>query len=133
MPEFQITYRLGSPDLIVRKTEVTKLGDLILTLESKSSIDSPVKSTSGKVIDLESMTALQQVPQNSDLEAYLRAIVHDLRNPLSTIIGFADMLARERHKFPEERIDKFTDEILRAGEKIDDMLKYLSQRAKGLT
>jgi len=67
------------------------------------------------------------------LEAYLRAIIHDLRTPLSTIIGFADMLARERHIFNEERIDKFAREILRAGEKIDDMLKYLSQRAKGLT
>ncbi len=133
MPEFQITYSLGNPDLIVRKTEVTKQGDLILTLESQSGIDIPVKSTSDKVIDLESMTALQQVPPNSDLEAYLRAIIHDLRNPLSTIIGFADMLARERHIFNEERIDKFAREILRAGEKIDDMLKYLSQRAKGLT
>ncbi|MBM3145337.1 MAG: hypothetical protein FJ010_10270 [Chloroflexi bacterium] len=76
--------------------------------------------------ELDQMISLRQLPPDSSLAAFAKAIVHDLRNPLSTIIGFADILSRDRQGMTEEQLDNIASGILEAGDQLEEMLKTIS-------
>ena len=123
MVDNQLFIPMGNPDAKVIKTEITAQGTLIVTLdasikyENQSSLENSQFST---------MPALSQISSNSDLETFARAIVHDLRNPLSAIIGFSDMLTNEREEFSDQQLNAISREILDASEKLNGMLNTLS-------
>jgi signal transduction histidine kinase len=61
----------------------------------------------------------------SDLEGFAHVVAHDLRAPLSLMLGFASLI-KERGVVPEgDAAHAHLDEILRAGERIDAMLAAL--------
>jgi len=124
MPEYQVTIPLNDPEAKVIKTDINVQGELVITLEMQSEHD--YLNITPDTIRKEIMPALSRVSLNNSSASIARAIVHDLRNPLSTIIGFADMLAKERHEFDDQQIDTITHEILHAGEKLNGMLNTLS-------
>jgi len=130
MPEFQITIALRNPNIEILDSEMNEQGNIVLTLKSRSELDYTEGPFALSDTMIERFPALHQVTDHSSLETYLKAIAHDFRNPLSTIIGFADMLDKERHLFSEDRIDKIAQEILRAGEKLNSMLISLSTTSK---
>ena len=123
MSDNQLFIQIGNPDAKVIKTEITAQGTLVITfdasngIENQSSLENSHNST---------MPALSQISSNSSLETFAKAIVHDLRNPLSTIIGFADMLAKERQEFSDQQLDTISREILHASVKLNGMLNTLS-------
>lgn len=60
-----------------------------------------------------------------DLEGFAHVVSHDLRGPLSVMLGFASLI-KEREVLPEgDAARAQLDEILRAGERIDAMLAAL--------
>lgn len=60
-----------------------------------------------------------------DLESFAHVVSHDLRGPLSVMLGFASLI-KEREVLPEgDAARAQLDEILRAGERIDAMLAAL--------
>lgn len=60
-----------------------------------------------------------------DLEGFAHAVSHDLRGPLSVMLGFASLI-KEREVLPEgDPARGHLDEILRAGERINEMVSAL--------
>lgn len=68
--------------------------------------------------------------QNDELDAFARMVAHDLKSPLHTIIGFADMLVQYKHEFNETQQHEMLDRV-RVGakhmNKIIDELLLLAQ------
>ncbi len=70
----------------------------------------------------------QQPSISADLpHAFTRSVIHDLKNPLSVIVGCADMLVTDRERMQEETIHKIIYEILNNGHKLNAMLEALTQ------
>ncbi|HBE33503.1 MAG TPA: hypothetical protein DD990_19865, partial [Cyanobacteria bacterium UBA11368] len=63
---------------------------------------------------------------NKELEAFNAAVCHDLRNPLTTIKGFSDLLLTYRTDGLEKTDKQYIEEIniasKRMGQLIDDLL-----------
>lgn len=76
--------------------------------------------------DLASRAALLEVA-NEELEAFSSSVSHDLRNPLSRILGFAALLEDRSGNIPPEKQQRYLSHILDAGRKmtalIDDLLR----------
>ena len=56
--------------------------------------------------------------------AELSRLRHDLRTPLTVVIGFAELMAAERPISDEQRRD-YAERMLRAGLEMRDMLETL--------
>jgi signal transduction histidine kinase len=70
--------------------------------------------------------------QNAELDAFAHTVAHDLKNPVSTIVGYADVLNRNYATLPEATSERFLTVIARNGRKlgtiIDELLLLASVR-----
>jgi len=70
--------------------------------------------------------------QNAELDAFAHTVAHDLKNPVSTIVGYADVLNRNYTTLPEATSERFLTVIARNGRKlgtiIDELLLLASVR-----
>lgn len=71
--------------------------------------------------------------QNAELDAFAHTVAHDLKNPLSSIRGYADVLAQSHATLPEEILQKFVNTIANNSRTmstiIDELLLLSSVRA----
>lgn len=63
--------------------------------------------------------------RNSDLDAFARAVAHDLRSPLATIIGTADLLAEDSRFADDAETVEFIRSIIRSGEQATEIIEGL--------
>jgi PAS domain S-box-containing protein len=67
---------------------------------------------------------------------FLSAMSHELRTPMNAILGFAQLLAADPARQADERLQRYVDEILRAGrhllELINDVLDLARVEAGGV-
>ncbi|MCA9932848.1 MAG: hybrid sensor histidine kinase/response regulator [Ardenticatenaceae bacterium] len=72
----------------------------------------------------------------AELNAYAHTVAHDLKTPLGSIIGFAELLEMEHLQFPPEQITQLTQHIRTSGEKmksiIDGLLLLASVRLENV-
>jgi PAS domain S-box-containing protein len=72
--------------------------------------------------------------QNAELDAFAHTVAHDLKNPVSSITGYAEVLGERRSTLPDKLIDKYLGAITRSGHKmstiIDELLLLSSVREK---
>jgi light-regulated signal transduction histidine kinase (bacteriophytochrome) len=77
-------------------------------------------------LDLQTRAQLLEAA-NEDLEAFSSSVSHDLRNPLSRILGFASLLESDRQNLSEEKQTKFFSDICHAARDmtaiIDNLLR----------
>lgn len=57
-----------------------------------------------------------------------RELMHELRNPLAAIGGFAKLIARR--DYPAERLDEYTKIILRESDRLDNVLRQAMMQLK---
>ncbi len=93
----------------------------------------PLRDEDGKMIlgilifrDISELRRLEQTKDD-----YVRAVSHDLRNPLTAILGHAQLLKRSlaRSGLLEKEI-KATDSIITSGHRMNAMLQDLSEAAR---
>ncbi len=63
--------------------------------------------------------------RNEELDAFTHTVAHDLKAPLSTILGFADMLDQGYETFTAEQVQEGLQTIARSAEKIDRIIEEL--------
>jgi signal transduction histidine kinase len=74
--------------------------------------------------DLASRAALLEVA-NEELEAFSSSVSHDLRNPLSRILGFATLLQERFTNMAPEKQQRYLSQILDAGRKMSALIEDL--------
>lgn len=84
----------------------------------------------GRIVErFRSDAALKQLnaelkERNEDLDAYARMVAHDLKNPITVIMGFADLLLTDRTLSDDERIEAL-NLIAAHGEKMKTIVEAL--------
>jgi PAS domain S-box-containing protein len=72
---------------------------------------------------------------NAELDAFAHTVAHDLKNPLTTLLGFSMLLQTHHRRMPPERIDESLRMLTRSGQKmtsiIDELLLLASVRKMG--
>jgi signal transduction histidine kinase len=63
--------------------------------------------------------------RNQELDAYAHTVAHDLKSPLSSLIGFADLLESRYEQLPNERIPYYLGIIGQNGRKIVNIIDEL--------
>lgn len=67
---------------------------------------------------------------NTTKDKFFSIIAHDLRNPMNTLIGFADLLNDSFDKFPEEKKKRFINIITSSSKNLFALLENLLQWAR---
>lgn len=92
---------------------------------------------SGRLIVLRDITerklaeqALQQYTarleaSNAELDAFAHTVAHDLKTPLTSLLGFAMLLNQRATRWPPERIQSNTADIIQTGMKMNDIINEL--------
>ena len=93
----------------------------------------PLRDEDGKmalgILIFRDVTELRQLEQTKD--DYVRAVSHDLRNPLTAILGHAQLLKRSLEKVGlTEREVKATESIITSSQRMNAMLQDLSEAAR---
>ncbi|MCD4684912.1 MAG: PAS domain-containing protein, partial [Anaerolineae bacterium] len=119
------------------KTEITLEQDMrCYELQITPFLDHKGKPA-GRIIMLYDLTAHKQAEAEreqliADLEAYGRTVAHDLKNPLSVILGFASLLVEELEATSPEEVKGYLELIVSGSEKMshitDELLLLASVR-----
>jgi len=62
---------------------------------------------------------------NEELNAFAHTVAHDLKTPLSIVVGYAELLASGYHTLPTDEIQQYLAVITRNGRKADDIIEAL--------
>lgn len=68
---------------------------------------------------------LELEKRNEELDAYAHTVAHDLKSPLSTIIGFSDLLEKRPDKFAADKLSYYCSIIAQNGRKIANIVDAL--------
>ncbi len=60
-----------------------------------------------------------------ELDAFAHTVAHDLKNPLSQVIGYADLLREEYDSLSDQEMYSWSDKISRNGRRIDSIIDEL--------
>lgn len=63
--------------------------------------------------------------RNEELDAFTHIVAHDLQNPLTNIIGFAEVLQKHHTNIPADELDDYLATIERIGRKMSDTIEQL--------
>lgn len=116
--EFELTRKDGSVfPVILNSTAIrTAEGDYV---KSRSTVidNTERKKSQDRILDL-----------NRELEGFTYSVSHDLRAPLRSIIGYANILKEEYHETMDDEARRITEVIIRntmrMGQLIDDLLDF---------
>ncbi|HOA25007.1 MAG TPA: histidine kinase N-terminal 7TM domain-containing protein [Aggregatilineales bacterium] len=84
----------------------------------------------GRLVVLHDITQRKQAEAErerliADLDSYAHTVAHDLKNPLSLIAGYANLLQEDIEVMPPEEVQEALDVILRTAFKMTDIVNAL--------
>ena len=62
---------------------------------------------------------------NAELDAFAHTVAHDLKNPLTAMIGYAYLIEKQAFRQPPERIAESAKQIIRGGQKMADIINEI--------
>jgi signal transduction histidine kinase len=68
---------------------------------------------------------LELEKRNEELDAYAHTVAHDLKSPLTSIIGFSDLLEKRYDKIPVDKLSYYCSIIAQNGRKIINIIDAL--------
>jgi signal transduction histidine kinase len=63
--------------------------------------------------------------RNEELDAFAHTVAHDLKTPLTWVIGYADLLMTNHAKLSNEEMHDWLDEIAKSGRKMNSIIEEL--------
>jgi signal transduction histidine kinase len=63
--------------------------------------------------------------RNEELDAFAHTVAHDLKTPLTWVIGYADLLKKEHAKLSDEEMYDWLDEIAKSGRRMNSIIEEL--------
>jgi signal transduction histidine kinase len=63
--------------------------------------------------------------RSEELDAFAHTVAHDLQNPLTLVIGFAEALERDHGSIPDEQVQEYLQTIAQTGRKMGNIVEEL--------
>ncbi len=126
--------RAFTPDHIAIATEVAAL--LAVAIRQARLFEQAQQEIKDRIQAEEALRqyTAQLEAQNAELNAFAHTVAHDLKNPLATLIGYAQLLEHSMSKISEETRQEALEAIVHSGLKmgtiVDELLLLASVRAK---
>ncbi|KAF5045047.1 Adaptive-response sensory-kinase SasA [anaerobic digester metagenome] len=109
--------------------EISALKDKLYTKHGKLKVQYFLYSE--LVSDISNLSALLEKARNDQAyieqakQEWIRGISHDLKTPLSYILGYSTLLAKEDYNWEEDEKKKFLDEIYTKGKYMEQLISDL--------
>jgi signal transduction histidine kinase/DNA-binding response OmpR family regulator len=119
---------IGVLEIVNKRGHVFDNNDLILaeTLAASAAI----AIDNARLVDELRSQALDLSSRNEELDAFSHMVAHDLKNPLSLIIGYAQFLRKRRSSGFDEEIFTCLQQIEQSGAKMSNIIDELLLLAK---
>ena len=75
--------------------------------------------------DLEKKYAIELEQQNQELDAFAHTVAHDLKNPLTTILGYSEMLSEDFDEISDEMKKDLLCHLVRNCHRMDSIIREL--------
>ncbi|MCP4537552.1 MAG: hybrid sensor histidine kinase/response regulator [Chloroflexi bacterium] len=112
---------IGGVDYITKPFQAKEVLARVATHLTLRALQEQLEEASGELAaQLEELQA-----RNEELDALARTMGHDLKTPLTSIIGFADMLKSLHATLPGESLEESLDAIASNGRKMDKIIDDL--------
>jgi len=119
--ETRLMHKDGHPiPVIVSFTELGKEGETIGVLAAFTNI-TELKQAEATLRQRSAELELQ----NAELDAFAHTVAHDLRSPLTTIVGFSDLLATRYDELSQDRRHYGMEAISDSGHKMSEIINEL--------
>ena len=128
-------------DLVVGVLEVVnklhgRFDDSDLTLAETLAASAAIAIDNARMVEALRGYATELEARNADLDAFAHTVAHDLNNPLTRIIGFAEILEDEFDAFSREDVRRYLHTIAQAAHKMriitDELLLLSSVRIEDI-
>jgi signal transduction histidine kinase len=112
----------GNLDVRVVIQSRDEIGALTLAFNNMAS------RLNGLVTDLERRVAertAELAARNAELDAFAHTVAHDLKNPVSLIVGFTELVVQDRDILSPRQVSECLRHVLRTGQKLDGIIEEL--------
>jgi signal transduction histidine kinase len=75
--------------------------------------------------DLIQQRTVELEARNQELDAFAHTVAHDLRNPLSLVLGFAELLEQDCNMASHEELQYYAQSVVRNGRKMSNIVDEL--------
>jgi two-component system sensor histidine kinase/response regulator len=107
-------FEIGAVDYV---TKPIQPAEVLARVNAHITIRNLQKSLQKEIVERDKLIA--------ELDAFAHTVAHDLKNPLSALIGFADVLEHTRSKLSEEKQQEYLHAIGRNGRKMRNIINEL--------
>lgn len=114
-------FTVGGVDYITKPFQVE---EVLARVETHLALRDLQKQLLSANRELESQIEELQA-RNEELDAFAHSVAHDLRAPLTSIIGFAETLEKTHTTLSDEELQASLRSIARNGRKMDDIIEKL--------
>lgn len=112
----------GDLDVEVAAQNQDEIGSLTLAFNRMASrLDGLVSGLEQRVAERTSELA----EQNAELDAFAHTVAHDLKGPVTVIVGYAEILVQDRETLSHKQVTEFLRLIARTGQKLGRIIEEL--------
>jgi len=114
---------IGVLEVVDTKVNSFNAADLML-LESLAA-SAAIAIDNARLVEALRQRTVELEARNEELDAFAHTVAHDLKSPLSHIIGLAEVLEEIRPTIPGEELDNHLHEMVRSGRKMNNIISSL--------
>ena len=117
-------------DSFIHINIVFVLGPLFIALFNRTAVQQRWEAFWTKHVVQEQKSTLEDLNQqlerrNEELDAFAHTVAHDLKNPLTLVVGYAEIVADEMEAEADDRWLEFVHNIVQAGRKSNTIIQEL--------
>jgi len=109
----------------VLDTDVSRFKSADITLLESLGASAAIAIENARLIETLRQRTIELEVRNEDLAAFAHTVAHDLKNPLSYIVGFAEVLREDYATMSDEELQRCLHRIARSGRKMNDIIDEL--------
>lgn len=114
-------FEVGAVDYLTKPFNAT---ELLIRLKTHLALKLSKDLLAQKNIELEALTEnLKKV--NDDKTEFLQIVSHDLKNPLASIMGYAELIQGFHKQFSDDKIENFSQQIIDVVKRMNDLITKL--------